>query len=92
MSHAEEVMCTKEKKVKGWSTEVMKGKPSSSLEEDAEEIRKWGGGSQDEMDQSWKNLVERMEEEVLDKYKVEDSKRRGFQRQRRSAGVEARAQ
>ena len=27
------------------------------------------------MDLCWKNLAERMEEEVLDKYKVEDSKR-----------------
>ena len=39
--------------------------------------------SQEEMDQCWKKLAERMEEEVLDKYKVEDSERgvyrgRGF--------------
>ena len=34
--------------------------------------------SQDEMDQCWKNLAERMEEEVLDKYKVEGSKREAF--------------
>ena len=27
------------------------------------------------MDQRWKNLAERIEEEVLDKYKVEESKR-----------------
>ena len=30
------------------------------------------------MDQCWKNLAERMEEEVLDKYKVEDSKREAY--------------
>ena len=30
------------------------------------------------MDLCWKNLVKRMEEEVLDKYKVEESKREAF--------------
>ena len=30
------------------------------------------------MDQCWKTLAERMEEEVLDKHKVEDSKREAF--------------
>ena len=30
------------------------------------------------MDQCWKKLAERMEEEVLDKYKVEESKREAF--------------
>ena len=38
-------------------------------------MRKWRGLNQDEMDHCWKKLAERMEEEVLDKYKVEDSKR-----------------
>ena len=66
-------MYERKKKVKGWSTEEMKGKPSSSVEEDTEEMRGWRGMSQDEMDQCWKNLAERMEEDVLDKYKVEDS-------------------
>ena len=42
--------------------------------EDAEEMRKAGEvSSHSEIDQSWKNLAERMEEEVLDKYKVEES-------------------
>ena len=63
------------KKVKGWSTEEMEDKPSSSLEEDTEEMRKWRGMSQSEMDLCWKKLAERMEEEVQDKYKVEESKR-----------------
>ena len=63
--------CTKEKKkVKGWSTEEMKGKPSSSLEEHTEEMRKWRGKSQDEMNQCWKKLAERMEEEVRTKKRV----------------------
>ena len=48
-----------EKRVSGWSTEEMKGKPSSSLEEDTEEMRKWRGMSQDEMDQCWKNLADK---------------------------------
>ena len=30
------------------------------------------------MDQSWKNLAERMEEQVLDKYKVEESTQEAF--------------
>ena len=34
----------------------------------------------------------KMEEEVVDKYKVEDSKKRGLQRQRRPAGLEGGAQ
>ena len=46
--------------------------------EDTEEIRKWRGSSQSEMDFRWKNLAGRMEEEVLDKYKVEESKREAF--------------
>ena len=67
MSQGKEVKCTKEKKkVKGWSSEEMKGKPNSSLEEDTEELRTWRGMGQDEMDQCWKNLAERMEEKVLD--------------------------
>ena len=34
--------------MKGWSAEEMKGKPSSSLEEDTVEMRKWREMSQDE--------------------------------------------
>ena len=58
--------------------EEMKEKPNIAVEEDAEEMKKWRGLSQSEMDQSWKNLAEKMEEEVLDKYKVEESKKEGF--------------
>ena len=58
----------KEKKiVPGLSIE----KQNIAVEEDTEEIRKWRGLSQSEMDRCWKNLAERMEEEVLDKCKVE---------------------
>ena len=70
---------TKEKKdVKGWSIEEMKDKPSSSFEEDTEEMRTWRSLNQEEIDQCWKNLEIRMEVEVLDKYKIEDSKREAY--------------
>ena len=38
MSQGKRMKCTKEKKVKGWSNEEMKGKPSSSSEEETKEI------------------------------------------------------
>ena len=63
------------KNVPGWSMEVMKEKPNIAVVEDTEEMRKWRGLSQSDC---WKNLAERMEEEVLDKYKVEDNKREAF--------------
>ena len=44
--------------------------------------------NQEKMDQCWKKLADRMEEEVLDKYKVEDSIREAC-RGRLSAGMEA---
>ena len=40
-----------------------------------EEMTKWRDLRQSEMDLCWKKLTEGMEEEVLDKYKVEESKR-----------------
>ena len=56
----------------------MKEKPSISVVEDTEEMRKWRGLSQSEMDLRWKNLAGRMQEEVFRKYKVEESKREAF--------------
>ena len=53
----------------------MKTKPNIAVVEDIEEMRKWRGLSQSEMDLCWKNLAGRMEEEVLDNYKFEESKR-----------------
>ena len=41
--------------------------------EDTEEMRKWRGLSQSEMDLSWRKLAARMGDEVLEKYKVEES-------------------
>ena len=63
------------KKVPGWSIEEMKEKPNIAVEEDTEEMRKWRGLSHSKMDQCWRNLVERVEEEALENYKVEESKR-----------------
>ena len=56
----------------------MKERPNIAVEEDTEEMRKWRSLNQSEMDLCWKNLGERMEEEVLDKYKVEKSERGAF--------------
>ena len=56
----------------------MEEKPNIFLNEDTGEMSKWKGQSQNEVDQCWKNLAERMEEEVLDKYKVEVWKREAF--------------
>ena len=51
---------------------------TSLWREDTEEMKKWRDLNQSEIDTCWKKLAERMEEEVLDKYKVEESKREAF--------------
>ena len=56
----------------------MKEQANRHLEEDTEEMRTWRGLNQEEIDQCWKELAEKIEEEVLDKYKVEDSKRQAY--------------
>ena len=66
------------KKVPGWSIDEIKEKPNIAVVEDTEEMRKWRGLSQSEKDRCLKNLAENFEEEVLDKYKVEESKREAF--------------
>ena len=53
----------------------MKERPNIAVEEDTEEMKRWRSLNQSEMDLRWKNLAERMEEAVLDKYKVQESKR-----------------
>ena len=55
------------KKVSGWSMEEVKEKQNIAVEVDTEEMRKWRCLSQSEVDSCWKNLAEKMEEEVLDK-------------------------
>ena len=77
MSQGEKARGTKEK-VKGWSTAEIQDKPSSFLEEDTGEMIEWRSMSHEEMDQGWKELAEKIEEKVLDKYKLEDSKRGAF--------------
>ena len=60
----------------------MKERPNIAVEEDTEEMKIWRSLNQSEMDLCWKNLVEKMEEDVLDKYTVEESKRGALKRQR----------
>ena len=89
MSQGKGVKVFKEKKiVPGWSTE----KPNIAVDENTEEMRKWRGLSQSETDQCWENLAERMEEEDLDKYKVEEGKREAFRVKRCNLGMEEDAQ
>ena len=66
-----------EEKVPGWSTEEMKEKPNFAVEEDTKEMNTWRELNQSEIDICWKELAERMEEEVLDK--VGESKRGAFE-------------
>ena len=70
VSQGKGVNCFREKKkVSGWSMEEVRESQILRVEVDTEDIRKCRGLSQCEMDLCWKNLTERMEEEVLDKYK-----------------------
>ena len=79
MSQGERVKDPKEKKnVPGWSIEEVKERPNIALEEDTEEFKRWRRLNQSEMDLCWKNWAERVEEEALDKYKVEESKKGAF--------------
>ena len=76
MSQGKRVKNSKgKKKVPEWSTEEMKEKPNFAVEEDTEEMKKWRELNQSEIDMCQKKLAERMEEEVLDNYNVEESKR-----------------
>ena len=89
MSQGEEGKDTKEKKkVPGWSIEEIKERPNIAVEEDREEMKRWRSLNQCEMDPCWKNWVERIEEEVLDKYKVEKKRERAF----KGLGMEKSAQ
>ena len=56
----------------------MKDQANSHLLEDTEEMRTWRGLNQEEIDQCWKEWSEKIEEEVLDKYKVEDCEREAY--------------
>ena len=67
-----------EGKVRGWSTEEMKHTSSSIVVEDTEETIGWRALSQLDVDECRKKIAEKVEEEVLNKYKVEDSKRGAY--------------
>ena len=56
----------------------MKDQTNRHLLEDTEEMRTWRGLSQEEIDQYWKEWSEKIEEEALDKYKVEDCEREAY--------------
>ena len=75
MSQGTGVEGFKEKKeLSGRSMQEMKEKLNIAVEEDIEEMKKWRGLSQSDMDQSWKNLAEIMEEELLDKPEMQNKK------------------
>ena len=83
MSQGKRVKHPKEKKnVPGWSIEELRERPNIAVEEDTEEMKRCRSLNQSEMDPCWKKLAKRMEEEVLDKNKVEESKRRCLYRQK----------
>ena len=66
MSQGKNGRDTKEKKnVPGWSIEEMKERPNIAVEEDTEEMKRRRSLNQCEMDPCWKNLAERVEEEVF---------------------------
>ena len=56
----------------------MKEKPNTGKVGDGKELRKWRCLNQSEINLCWKNWAERMEEEVLDKCKVEESRGEAF--------------
>ena len=49
-----------------------------AVEEDTDEMKRWRSLNHSEMDLCWKNLAERVGEEVLDKYTVEECKKGAF--------------
>ena len=68
----------KRRKCHDSSIEDMKERPNIAVEEETEEMKRWRGLNQSEMDLCWKNLAERMEEEALDKFNVEESQKGAF--------------
>ena len=65
-------------KVRGWATEEMKNKSSSLLVEDTEEMIGWRAMSQLDVNECWTKIAGKIEEEVLAKYRVENSKREAY--------------
>ena len=69
----------KEKKVAGWSTKMIKEVASKQEFEDTEEMVQWRSISEEDMHELWTALCRRMEEEVLEKYKAEEAKKRAYE-------------
>ena len=74
--------------MKGWSTEEMKDKPNSDVEEDTEEMKKWRCMSQEEVDQCWKKSAEK-KGRGSGQVKGRGQQKRGLQWQRILFGMEA---
>ena len=51
----------------------MKNESREDTEKATEEMIEWRSMSQEEMDECWKRPAEKMEQEALDKYKVDNS-------------------
>ena len=79
VSQGEKARGTKEeKKVKVWSAEEMKDLPTSSLEEDTEDMSTWRSLNQEEMDHAGRILAGRMEVKFEGSCKREACRGRGF--------------
>ena len=80
MFHGQKVKNIQAKrKVPAWSIEQMKDRTNFAEEEDAEDLNRWRSLNQSEMDNAGRSWRREWRMEVLDKYKVEESKRGAFQ-------------
>ena len=66
----------KKNKVVGWSTEKMEEKGSKQEFNDTEDMVQWRSINQEETDSVWKKRSWTLEEEVLEKFKVEVQSKR----------------
>ena len=62
-------------KVVGWSTKVLEEVTSKRDIEEMGEMVQWKSINQEEVHNLWKELCGKIQEEVLEKYKVEEFKR-----------------
>ena len=82
MSQGDEVRGAQVKnKVKGWSTEEMKDKTRSQLEDDTGEMMNWRSMSQENMDQCWKKLAEKNGGRGFGQVQGRGQQKRGLPRQ-----------
>ena len=66
------------KKVIGWSTKEMKDKLSTTLVKDTEDMISWRALSQLDVNECWMKIVRKIEDEVLDKYKLENTNKEAY--------------